>query len=94
MDTWLIVALGILLVVALILMMSAWIGARWGDALAERASLRRRVRYLEAELAAQRMLTQANAAALLAGVFGISQESAATLLESRETLTEEEYGRE
>lgn len=94
MDTWLIVALGILLVVALILMVAGWVSGQWGKATVDAAQLRRRVRWLEAELAAQRMLTQANAAALLAGVFGISQESAATLLESRETLTEEEYGRE
>lgn len=94
MDTGLTVGLGILLVVALILMMAGWVGARWGDALAEAARLRRRVRYLEAELAAQRQLTQANAASLLAGVYGIPMDAAAALLAPIETLTEEEYGRE
>lgn len=94
MDTALIVALGILLTLALGLMAAAWVGARWGDAIAESLRLRRRVRWLEAELAAQRQLTQANAAALLAGVYGIPMDAAAALLAPIETLTEEEYGRE
>lgn len=94
MNTALIVALGILLTLALGLMAAAWVGARWGDAIAESLRLRRRVRWLEAELAAQRQLTQANAATLLAGVYGIPIDAATALLEPIETLTEEEYGRE
>lgn len=89
----------LVLVFLVLLLMSLCIAAGWLDserlrALAEAARLRRRIRYLETELAAQRQLTQANAAALLSGVFGISQGAAASLLEPIETLTEEEYGRE